>query len=329
MQNKKSHSKKPKKFFNALKWILIVLLALNVLGFVYEQVSEYIDAKTLKAPGKMIQVGDHKMHIYCTGENKNGSPTVILEAGGGMNYTTWHRVQPEISKYTKVCSYDRSGIGFSDGTKDERTNDDVVTEFETLLKNDNVGGPYIMVGHSVGGFYTRLFTKRNIDQVRGLIQIDPSVEQMAPFMNEETPLIVSAQSNIIELLFRIGVARIVMHINPSIANIDKDIANTQIAFSSVLYKDKNKYGDMYKAFDNITEIERSSGFGNLPVVIFSASLSGEQGVTAYGEQVKNWHPDLAKRLSNNSKYIMVDNSSHFIQQDQSQVVIDAINGMLK
>lgn len=328
MQNKKANPKKPKKFLNVLKWIGIVLLALIVLGFIYEQVSEYIDAKTLKAPGQIIQVGDHKMHIYCTGDNKNGNPTVILEAGGGDNYTTWHRVQPEISKYTKACSYDRSGIGFSEGTKDERTNDDVVMELESLLKNANVNGPYIMVGHSMGGFYTRLYTKRNINQVKGLIQIDPSIEEMAKLDEGDTPMIVRAQSSVIEFLFRIGVARIVMHINPGIANIDKDVAKTEIAFKSTMYKDKNKYGDGYKTFDNIQEIESASNFGNLPVVVFSADQSEAQAVAAYGEQVKGWHPDLAKRLSNNSKYIMVNNSSHFIQQDQPQVVIDAIKGMI-
>ena len=196
-------TKKPNKFLRVLKWTGLILVTLVLIGFIYEQISEYIDKKTLKAPGQLIQVGDHKMHIYCTGENKNGNPTVVLEAGGGDNYTAWHRVQPEISKSTKVCSYDRSGIGFSEGTQDQRTNDDVVLELETLLNNANIRGPYIMVGHSMGGFYTRLFTKRNISQVKGLIQIDPSIEEMAKLDAGDTPMIVRVQSSIIESLFRI------------------------------------------------------------------------------------------------------------------------------
>lgn len=299
-----------------------------ILGFVYEQISEYIDTKTLKAPGQIVQVGDHKMHIYCTGENKNGSSTVILEAGGGDNYTTWHRIQLEISKYTKVCSYDRSGLGFSEATKDQRTNDDIVIELESLLKNANINGPYVVVGHSLGGFYSRLFTERNIVQVKGLIQVDSAVEEEAKFEEGDTPLIVRAQSGIIDFLFRIGVARIVMHIDPSIANIDKDIANIQIAFKSTMYKSRNKYGDGYKSFDNIQEIESASNFGNLPVVVLAADKLQQQATLDFGVDSENWHPNLAKKLSNNSKYIMVKNSNHYIQQDQPQVVIDQILSLI-
>ncbi|MCX6810488.1 MAG: alpha/beta hydrolase [Candidatus Berkelbacteria bacterium] len=322
--------KKSSKIKHFIKWLLIVVLCLIVIGFVYEQMSEYVDAKTLKSPGQLIQVGDHKMHIYCTGENKNGNPTVIFEAGDGDNYTTWHKVQPEISIFTKVCSYDRSGVGFSEGTTDQRTNDDVVTELETLLKNANVGGPYIMVGHSLGGFYTRLFTAKNLTQVDGLVQIDPSVEQLAPFENESIPVIGKVQNSVIDSLFRMGVARIVMHIDPSIANIDSDVANIEIAFNSTaVLNPKNKFPDGNKAFHNINEIESTSNFGSLPVIVLSADQSQQDAITAFGSSATNWQSDLAKKLSNNSKYIMVQNCSHYIQKDQPQIVIDSIKSFLK
>lgn len=309
---------------NFFKWLLIVLVALIALGFIYEQASEYIDAKILQALGQMVQIDDHKMHIYCTGENINGSATVILEAGSGDNYTTWHRIQPEISNYTKVCSYDRSGLGFSEATNDQRTNDDVVNELETLLKNANVNGPYIMVGHSTGGFYTRLFTARNRSQVVGLIQIDPSVEQMATFENDPTPLIMTVQSDIIEFLFRIGVARIVMHFNPKIANIDKDIANVEIAFKSTMLNNKNKYPDGYKTFDNIQQIESASNFGDLRVVVLSADQSQRDAINAFGLAAENWHSELTAKLSNNSQFIIIKDSGHYIQKDQPQIVINSI-----
>lgn len=328
MKSRKSSSK-PSGFLKVLKWIGIVIAALVIVGFVYEQISEFIDQKTLKPPGQMIQVGDHKMHIYCTGENKNGSPTVILEAGDGDNYTTWHKVQPEISQFTQVCSYDRSGVGFSEGTADRRTNDDVVTELESLLKNANVDGPYIMVGHSLGGFYTRLFTKNNRSQVIGLVQVDPSVEQMAPFENESIPAIGKVQNSVIDFLFRIGVARIVMHIDPSIANIDSDIASTEIAFNSTaILNPKNKHRDGFSAFNNISEIEGASNFGNLPVVMLSADQSQQDAVFAFGDDAINWHKELATKLSNNSKYIMVENSSHYIQKDQPQIITYSIEALI-
>lgn len=324
MKNKKKHSRVKRVFTIAG----LIIIGLIILGFAYEQISEFVDARTLKPPGEMVQVGDHDLHIYCTGTNVNNNPTVILEAGGGDNYTTWHRVQPEISKYTKVCSYDRSGLGFSQRTTDQRTNADIVGELETLLNNANVNGPYIVVGHSIGGIYTRLFTKQNISQIKGLVQIDPGVEEMAKFDNEPTPLIMNIQSGIIEFLFRIGVARIVMHLDPKIASIDPDIANIEIAFKSTMMINKNKYPEGYKTFDNIQEIESASNFGMLPVVVFSADQSEQQAIASFGENAKNWHADLAKKLSNNSKYIMVENSSHYIQNDQPQIIIDQIRSLM-
>jgi len=325
----KKKQKQTSKFKRFCKWFFVVVIALMLLGFIYEQTCELIDSKTLKAPGQMVQVGDHKMHIYCTGENINGSPTVILEAGGGGNYTNWHRVQPEVSKYTKVCSYDRSGMGFSEPTQDKRSNSEVVAELENLLKAANINGPYIMVGHSMGGFYTRLFTKRNLDQVKGLIQVDPSTEEMANLSEVNVPLGIRIQSSLIEFAFHIGVARIAQHIYPPIGMIDKDIANIQIAFNSTAIESRNKYEDGYGFLDNIQEIRDASAFGNLPVIVFSADKSEELAVINYGEECRTWHINLAKRLSNNSQHIMVKNSNHYIQFDQPQVVIDVIKGMLK
>jgi len=241
MENRNS-SKKTRKFLKIIKWIGISLASIIILGFIYEQISQFIDSRTLKQPGKMVQVGNHKMHIYCTGKNQNGSPTIILEAGDGDNYTTWHKIQPELSIVTKACSYDRSGIGFSEGTSDKRTNGEVVSELEALLKNANVPGPYIVAGHSLGGFYARLFTARNRNQVVGLVEVDPSVEQMASFENQPTPFIFKVQNEVFDFLFRIGIARFIMYIDPKIANIDPEISNIEIAFNSTaILNPKNKY----------------------------------------------------------------------------------------
>ena len=150
-----------KKVKKILRIAGLVFLSCIVAGFLYESVAEFIDSKTMKVPGQLIQVGNHKMHIYCTGENKSGSPTVILEAGGSNNWATWSNIQPEISNYTRVCSYDRSGYGFGEGSNDNRTNVEVVQELETLLINADIQPPYILAGHSIGGYYIRVFAGRN------------------------------------------------------------------------------------------------------------------------------------------------------------------------
>jgi len=325
--------KKTKKTFiqKAKKVALIILcifLGLMLFGFIYENISEFIDSKTLTPPGRIVDVNGHKMHIYCTGESQDNSPTVILEAGGGYNYTTWARVQPEIARYTKVCSYDRAGLGFSENANDKRTNSEVVSQLEILLNNANINGPYIMTGHSLGGFYTRLFTKRNPEKVVGLIQVDPTVDEQAKLESADTTpqYIYSITNTMFYLSYKLGIARLVVNVAPDLIAVDISQKQKGIAFMLPLFGGKINDGE--GLFNNMDEMKTASNFGELPVTILSADKSIEEGISQFGEDVKNWHPSLAKRLSNNSNCLLVKNSSHFIQYDQPQVVIDSILALL-
>ena len=106
-------------------------------------------------PGQLVDVGGYKMHIDCTGQ---GSPTVILESGLGDTYISWHKVQPQIAQFARVCSYDRAGLGYSDSSPRPRTSRIFAEELHTLLHNAGISGPpYILVGHSMGGFDVRLY----------------------------------------------------------------------------------------------------------------------------------------------------------------------------
>lgn len=107
-----------------------------------------------KMPGKMVDLGDLKLHIDCRGQ---GSPTVILESGLGGSLLDWARVLPEAAQYTRVCAYDRAGYGWSEMGMLPRTSQQIASELHALLRAANVEGPYILVGHSFGGFSVRLF----------------------------------------------------------------------------------------------------------------------------------------------------------------------------
>src|SRR5271169_7055150 len=88
--------------------VLVLGLFLAAAGFVYENISEARDRRFNSMPGRRFDVGGYKMHINCTG---TGSPTVILDSGLGDSYVSWHKVQPQIAKFVRVCSYDRAGLG--------------------------------------------------------------------------------------------------------------------------------------------------------------------------------------------------------------------------
>ena len=123
--------------------------------------------------GRLVDVGGYKLHIHDTG---SGGPTVILDACLGGNHLYWGLVQPEVEKFTRVCSYDRAGLGLSDESSLERTSENIAKELHTLLHAGGVSGPYILVGHSSGGINMRMYANMYPEDVHGVILIDASHE---------------------------------------------------------------------------------------------------------------------------------------------------------
>jgi len=122
-------------------------------------------------PQRMVDVGGHKLNIYCTGR---GSPTVILDAGQADTMYTWRKVQPAIAKFTRVCSYDRAGMGFSGGGPLPRDAIAMVTDSHALLQRAQVSAPYVLVGHSIASLYALLYADRYPKEVVGMVLVDPS-----------------------------------------------------------------------------------------------------------------------------------------------------------
>src|SRR5437667_957900 len=116
--------------------------------------------------GKLVDVGGYRVHLYCMG---TGSPAVVI-VGAGFSFN-WGLVQPEVAKFTQVCSYDHSGIGWSDeGPKDSCSLR--VNEVHTALKNARIKGPYVLVGHSLGGLVARVYARQYPDEVAGMVFVD-------------------------------------------------------------------------------------------------------------------------------------------------------------
>jgi pimeloyl-ACP methyl ester carboxylesterase len=124
-------------------------------------------------PQRLVDIGGRRLNLICTG---TGSPTVILEAGLVADSTAWRLVQPAISRTTRVCAYDRAGLGFSDPAGAPRDAAAIVGDLHTLLTNAGVAPPYVLVGWSSGGLYTRLYQYRYPAEVVGLVEVDPDSE---------------------------------------------------------------------------------------------------------------------------------------------------------
>ena len=152
-------------------WVVYPLLAvyaLCALGGGYETVSAS-DRRTQSAPGQLIDVGGHRLHLSCAG---SGSPTVILESGLGEGAAYWRFISDAVARDTKVCVYDRAGRGWSEPASAPQDGVAIARDLHVLLERANVQAPFVLVGHSSGAQYVRIFAGRYPEQVAGMILLD-------------------------------------------------------------------------------------------------------------------------------------------------------------
>src|SRR5215210_1314230 len=185
-------TEKERKEMNAsLIWlgrIVILIIGLALVGAIYERMAEAADAKAYPPPGQLVDVGGYRLHINCTG---TGSPTVVIVSGLGDWSTSWGGyVQPEVAQTTRVCTYDRAGLGWSDASSLPSDAAQFAKELHTLLQNANIPGPYVMVGHSLGGLIVRIFVHEYASEVAGVVLID----SMSPKQLTQSPTEVQSQS---------------------------------------------------------------------------------------------------------------------------------------
>jgi len=122
--------------------------------------------------GRMVDIGGRKLHLNCTG---GGSPTVILEAGLGDSSLVWTLVQPKLAAMTRVCSYDRSGTAWSHDAGPQHGLSHAADDLNQLLKISGERAPYLLVGHSWGGWLVTVYARRHLENVAGVVLVDSSV----------------------------------------------------------------------------------------------------------------------------------------------------------
>lgn len=123
----------------------------------------------------MVDIGGYRLCLSCAGQ---GTPTVVLEAGLGEGLNEWVGLLPQVAAFTRVCAYDRAGVGKSDAGPKPRTSQQMVAELRTLLRSAQVDGPYVLVGQSLGGLNVALYAAEHPDEVGGLVLLDPAVPDM-------------------------------------------------------------------------------------------------------------------------------------------------------
>src|SRR5271157_5614343 len=139
-------------------------------------------------PGQLVDAGGFRLNLYCMG---SGSPAVVFDSGFGDWAPAWSKVQSQIAKWTRACSYDRAGAGFSDPGPMPRTSVRIAAELRSALHNAGIQGPYILVGNAFGGDNVRTFAARYPAEVAGLVLVEADIVSSPEERRGHTKLIAS------------------------------------------------------------------------------------------------------------------------------------------
>ena len=153
-------------------WLLhpvLAVLGLAAVGGGYATVRGAVDSGVTEVPDRLVDVGGHRLYVNCTG---SGAPTVVLEAGLGETSVYWEGIGTAVARETHVCVYDRAGRGQSEPAQGPQDGVAIAADLHSLLEGARVDGPYLLVGHSSGGVYVRIFASEYPDEVAGMVLLD-------------------------------------------------------------------------------------------------------------------------------------------------------------
>lgn len=193
------------------RWLLYPVLAVLMVASIgggYETVRESVDARAYSMPGQLIDVGGHRLHLHCTG---SGSPTVVLEPGGGASSSDVVWIARAVARDTTVCVYDRAGRGWSDATDAPQDGNHIAADLHTLLERAHIPGPYVLAGHSFGGLYVQSFAAQFPDQVAGVVLLDSTAPKSGPVppANAGSYNVINRGSVAISSVAHLGVGRLI------------------------------------------------------------------------------------------------------------------------
>jgi pimeloyl-ACP methyl ester carboxylesterase len=268
----------------------------------------------------MVDVGGYRLHINCTG---TGSPTVIIDAGLGDWSTGWGFVQPEVAKTTRVCTYDRAGWGWSDPGPLPRDAAQDAKELHTLLKNASIPGPYVMVGHSLGGLTVRVFVHDYASEVIGIVLIDSMTPQQFAQSPTDVQPRLNTQSRPFNPLVALGHLGIVRLLAKPLGILPDAPPNPE-AYYALGVRPQNIQALMDDSQGMPAAGAQASAvktFGDLPLIVLTAKLNNIPGW-------QEWQTELLQ-LSSNSQQLFAENSGHNIEFDEPDAAVKAILQMVE
>lgn len=321
--------------------VLVVLAA--IVGASYQALGNRADARRFPQQGKSVSLGpafdNLTLSIDCRGQ---GSPIVVLDSGLGVPAVGWNPVQTKVAKFARVCSYDRAGYGWSGATSLPRTSTEIVKELHALLEAANEKGPYILVGHSFGGFNVRVYNGQYPGDVAGMVLVDASHEdqesRMPPaiqaFMKKSTEQL-KRQQMLAPLLIRFGVARFAQRNQGESPGVSKEFGREMLYLQLQPKFIDASASEMGSFAESANEVRAAGNLGDKPLVVLTAGKSADASQLPPGFPKKEfddfrvvWVNDLQvkeSQLSTRGKRIMVPDSDHMIPFERPDTIVAAVH----
>lgn len=315
-----------------LKWglggVLFLALLIVAAGVGWEQWIRGKLARELPPPGRLVEVEGRAMHLRCAGE---GRPTIVLEAGlGADGSTSWDPVFDELAQVSRACAYDRAGILWSAPGPDPRDALQVTSELRALLASAGEESPFVLVGHSLGGLFARIYTDRYPDDVAGLVFVDSShPEQFERMPPEVVEAMESAMPPLAAMRFLAATGALRFMTMGAGGGADGATAPVQARLPQSV---AGLAGEASLLETIATQAGEVTSLGDRPLVVLAAGsppLEVPEGVApevVERMQTELW-PELqreAAALSTRGEFRLVEGAGHYIHHDQPQVVIQAI-----
>lgn len=300
-------------FFKFFSFGLILLL---LVGFVYQSYKSYVDSSSFEKSGEMLDVGGYSLYVEDSG---SGKVNVIFDSGMGDDLSVWNKVANKVSKFSRVITYDRAGLGWSEESPKKRDSKAIIEELHSILEQKNLTGPIVLVGHSFGGVNMQLYALTYPEDIAALVLVDSAHEDQINRM-PRTGLFQKYVFKFGMLAAPFGLPRLYL-------------SNTSPEERAKKSTTKHQYTSLDEASyfpQSLNQLDTlNPNYGGLPLVVIARNQPSSE---IQNKNTKHYiwaglQESLASR-STDSTLIFTGERQHSIHKVQPEIVIEAIQTLV-
>ncbi|GAB3670210.1 alpha/beta fold hydrolase [Salinisphaera aquimarina] len=273
------------------------------------------EATSAPLPGHLVDVAGHRMYLDCEGSAVDHGATVIFDSGLGDSAVVWARVQPTIAGFTRACSYDRAGYGESDARRPPRTSTIIVSELHQLLARADIAPPYVLVGHSFGGWNMQLYASTYPQDVAALVLVDSSQVNQIERYQRDVGATIAPKGD-----FHFTMTPFVP---PDLPPLAAERAR-ELTYDPVTWRTAHHEFVAFRVSE--AEVAAARPLPRVPIIVVSRGAAIDASDTRHAERERLWRTLQQEFVDAHpgSVHFVARNSGHYIQLQQPQLVIYSI-----